>query len=203
MGWFRIFRRRYWDEERARELDDYIAHEIDDNLTRGMTPADARTAALRKLGNPTRIREEIYDMNSLTVIETLWQDVRYGARLLRRNPTFAIVAILTLALGTGANTAIFQLVDAVRLRTLPVQDPQQLVEVGIDHHGKGRTGRFTGRRPFMSEPLWRHLSDEQQAFSSLLAWGSISLELASGGESRPAEGIWVSGSFFSTLGVAA
>ncbi len=203
MGWSRIFRRRYWDEERARELDDYIAHEIDDNLTRGMTPADARTAALRKLGNPTRIREEIYDMNSLTVIETLWQDVRYGARLLRRNPTFAIVAILTLALGTGANTAIFQLVDAVRLRTLPVQDPQQLVEVGIDHHGKGRTGRFTGRRPFMSEPLWRHLSDEQQAFSSLLAWGSISLELASGGESRPAEGIWVSGSFFSTLGVAA
>ena len=63
-------------------------------------------------------------MNSLGFIETLWQDLRYGARLLRRNPTFAVVAILTLALGTGANTAIFQLVDAVRLRTLPVDHPE-------------------------------------------------------------------------------
>ena len=203
MGWLRIVRRRYWDDERARELEAHIAHEVDLNVARGMTGEAARTAAMRKLGNPTLIREEIYDMNSFAFLESLGQDLRYGGRLLRRNPTFAIVAIVTLALGTGANTAIFQLVDAVRLRALPVQHPEQLVEVGIDTHGKGRTGMFVSRRPFMTEPLWRVLLERQDAFSSMLAWGSIGLDLASGGESRPVEGIWVSGGFFSTLGVPA
>ena len=127
----RFFRRGRWDEERARELDSYLAEEIADNIARGMTLDDARRAAHRKLGNPTLIREEIYTMNSLGFLETLWQDLRYGARLLLRNRTFAVVAILTLALGTGANTAIFQLVDAIRLRTLPVEHPEQLVEVRI------------------------------------------------------------------------
>src|SRR4029079_4436706 len=126
MGLTRFFRRRYWDEERARELEIYIAQEIDDNVARGMTPERARAAAYRKRRNPTLIREDIYTMNSLGFLESIWQDFRYGARLLARNPTFAVVAILTLALGTGANTVIFQLVDAVRLRTLAVANPEDL-----------------------------------------------------------------------------
>src|SRR3954464_14002282 len=140
MGLTRYFRRRYWDEERARELNSYLAEEIADNLARGMPPGEARRAAYCKLGNATRIREEIYTMNSLGLLETLWQDLRYGVRLLRRNPTFAIVAILTLALGTGANTAIFQLVNAVRLRTLPVERPEELVDIRIMKTPHGRTG---------------------------------------------------------------
>src|SRR5262245_17085294 len=123
MGLRRFFRRARWDEERAHELEAYLAEESADNIARGMNPQAARAAAHRKLGNVTRIREEIYQMNSLGFIETIWQDLRYGARLLRRNPTFALVAILTLSLGTGANTAVFQLVDAVRLRSLPVDHP--------------------------------------------------------------------------------
>ena len=127
----RFFNRSRWDDERARELDAYLAIETDENIARGMTPRDARDAARRKLGNPTLIREEIYQMNTIGFLDSAWRDVRYGARLLRLNPAFALVAILSLALGVGANTAIFQLLDAVRLRTLPVNDPQQLMEIRI------------------------------------------------------------------------
>ena len=203
MSWFRYFRRRHWDDERARELESYLAIEIDDNLARGLAPDEARRAAYRTLGNPTLIREEIYRMNTLGFIETIWQDLRYGARLLRANPTFAVVAIATLALGTGANTAIFELVDAVRLRTLPVHEPQQLVEIGIDTHDKGRTGRFLSRRPRLTDPILQQIEEQQQVFSGIAAWGSVTFDLASGGESRPADGLYVNGTFFETLGVSA
>ena len=203
MGIRRFFRRGYWDDERARELDAYLAQEIDDNLARGMTPDQARMAAHRKLGNPTRIREEIYTMNSLGFLETLWQDLRYGARLLRRNPTFAGVAILTLALGTGANTAIFQLVDAVRLRALPVDHPEQLAEVRIVKAPNGRTGSFFGPWPMLSYPLYLKIREQQQVFTDFMAWGAMSVDLAQGGERRSAQALWVTGNFFSTLGVRA
>jgi predicted permease len=142
-------------------------------------------------------------MSITSWLETAWQDFRYGARLLRRNPTFTIVAILTLALGTGANAAIFQLVDAVRLRTLPVARPHELVEVRVDAGDGGRTGAFTGRRPNLTNPLWERIRDDQKVFSSVMAWSNTSFDLASGGEMRIAEGLMVSGSFFDTLGVQA
>jgi len=201
MSWKRFFLRGRWDEERARELEDYLAHEIDDNIGRGMVPADAARAAHRKLGNATRIREEIYEMNTLRLLDSLWRDLRYGLRLLRKNPTFAIVAILTLALGTGANAAIFQLVNAVGLRALPVERPHELISIGIDRHGNGRTGMGYGRRAIHTQTIWEALKAEQQAFSSLIAWGSGRWDLSGEGEARLAQGYYVSGSFFETLGV--
>ena len=203
MGWSRFLHRGHWDDERARELQDYLAHEIDDNIARGMTPDDAAHAAHRKLGNVTQIREDIYEMNTLRFIETIWQDLRYGFRLIVRNPTFAAVAILTLALGTGANAAIFQLVNAVRLRTLPVERPQELVSIALNTNDKGRVGRFMSRRPFYSEPLWQAIRSQQQAFSSVFAWGITSWNIATDGEYRPVQGLYVSGNFFQALGVAA
>src|SRR2546423_560978 len=122
------------------------AIETDENIARGMTPAAARDAARRKLGNATLVREEIYQMNTVTLVDSAWRDVKYGARLLRLNPAFAIVAILSLALGIGANTAIFQLLDAVRIRTLPVKNPDELMEIRIAEPVGGRTGQFSGRR---------------------------------------------------------
>jgi putative ABC transport system permease protein len=201
MNWWRFFYRSRWDDERAKELQDYLAHEIDDNIARGMSADGAARAAHRRLGNATRIREEIYEMNTLPFVDAAWQDLRYGMRLLLKNRTFALVAILTLALGTGANAAIFQLVNAVRLRTLPVEKPHELVSIGIDNHGKGRTGRGYGGRSIYTEPIYRALEREQQPFSSVIAWGSDSWDLSTAGELRPARGFYASGNFFDALGV--
>src|SRR5579872_2860561 len=131
MSWIRFFRRARWDAERARELEAHLEIETGENVARGMPPGEARYAARRKLGNTLLVREEIYHMNSIGFLETLGQDLRYGVRLLRLNPGFTLVAVASLALGIGANTAIFQLLDAVRLRTLPVKNPQELAEIKI------------------------------------------------------------------------
>ncbi|MBV9223347.1 MAG: ABC transporter permease [Acidobacteriaceae bacterium] len=202
MSWKRFFRRRYWDREREREIAAYIEFETADNIERGMSAEEARYAALRKLGNTTLIREEIYNMNSIGILEVLWQDLRYGARGLRLSPGFTTVAVLSLALGIGANTAIFQLLDAVRLRLLPVKDPQQLVEVSIinRHH---RTGSATGRRSSLTNPQWEQIRDRQQVFSRVAAWGDKTFNTAPGGEAQNVEGLLVSGDFFNTLGVPA
>jgi predicted permease len=194
----RFFHRRRWDRERETELRAHLEIETAENIARGMTPGEARDAARRKLGNPTKIREEIYRMNTISFLESLWHDLRHAARLLRINPGFAAVAVLSLALGIGANTAIFQLLDAVRLRSLPVLKPHELVEVKIN--GRGRMGNFRGRYAQFTNPLWEELRQRQQALD-LFAWGDTTVNLARTGEVRYAEGLWVSGSFFPVLGV--
>jgi predicted permease len=201
MSWKRFFHRASWDAERARELEVHLQIEIADNVARGMTPSEARVAAHRSLGNTTLVREEIYRMNSLRRLETLWQDLAYATRLLRRSPTFTIVAVCSLALGIGANTAIFQLLDTVRLRRLPVDRPADLVEVKIVNVTHGRTGNFTARHSTLTDPIWQRIRDEQRVLSNVFAWSTERVDLADSGESRPAEGLLVSGDFFSTLGV--
>jgi len=94
MSWTRFFHRRRWDEERARELEAYLEAETAENIARGMSAEEARYAARRKLGNTTLIREEIYRMNSLGWVETIWQDLRYAIRMLTRNRGFTAVAVV-------------------------------------------------------------------------------------------------------------
>jgi putative ABC transport system permease protein len=202
MGMLRFFRRGRWDDERARELDAHLAIEIEENLQRGMTPNDARDAARRKLGNTTLVREEIYRMNTIELVDSTWRDLKHAARLLWLNPGFAIVAILSLALGVGANTAIFQLLDAVRIRTLPVKNPEQLVEIRVDDPTRtGRTGQFSGRRPSLTNPQFERIRDQQQAFTGVAAWGTATFNMSTSGEARDAVGFWANGDFFNTLGV--
>jgi putative ABC transport system permease protein len=133
-------------------------------------------------------------------MQTLWQDLRYALRMLVKSPGFAAVAILTLALGIGANAAIFELIDAVRLRTLPVQDPTTLaiVHLNMNHWG---SGNFSGSYSQFTFPLWQQVQKRQEAFSSIAAWGGTQLNLAKGGEVDNAQAIWISGQFFQVLGV--
>jgi len=137
-------------------------------------------------------------------LHSLAQDLRYGIRLLRLNPGFTAIAVLSLALGTGANTAIFQLIDSLRLRTLPVTNPQELASVRIVDRSWG-SGRFHGRYADITNAQWEQIRDHQHVFSSMLAWAASDggFNLARGGEARYASGIWVSGDFFKTLEVPA
>jgi putative ABC transport system permease protein len=84
MSWLRFFRRDEWDEERAREMEAHLSHEIDEHVARGMSREEARFAAKRKLGNETKVREDIYEMNTVSWLDSLWQDLKYGARTLRK-----------------------------------------------------------------------------------------------------------------------
>jgi putative ABC transport system permease protein len=130
----------------------------------------------------------------------LLRDLRHAFRLLRLSPGFTIVAVLTLALGIGANTAIFQLVDSIRLRTIPVKNPQELGTVRIaDRHWA--SGNFSSQYSELTFPMWEQIRKRQEGFSEIAAWAGNRFNLATGGEVRNANGIRISGEFFHVLGV--
>jgi predicted permease len=219
MSWTRFFRRRYWDQERARELEAYLEIETDENIARGMSPEEARYAARRKLGNLTLIREEIYRMNSLAWLETLWQDFRYAFRQLQRSPGLAAVIVLSLTLGIGANTAVFTLTDAVMFKLLPVKSPQQLVLLGwVRSRGKAfdvttfgygipdPQGRGREVRASFAYPLIQQMRAQGDAFSGVfgfvpMGWSKESLSVVIGGQASAADGVMVTGDYFTGLGI--
>jgi len=196
-------------EELAQHLDDAYK----DGLANGLSPQEAERSALAPLRNGTvtaNLRSIMTSARpafppgraeSRNFLASIWQDLRFGGRLLRLSPVFAVIAILSLALGIGANTAIFQLLDAVRLRSLPVKDPQELVDIRIVDNPYGRTGDFVSSNPQLTNAIWEQLRDRQQAFSGVAAWSLERLNLRRGGEAQYADVLWVSGGFFETLGV--
>ena len=200
MPWTRFFRRSRRDDEAAREIASYIAIETDDNIARGLSPQAAHDAAVRKFGNTALVREEIYGMNTLQPVDAMWQDLRYAVRLLRRDKGFAAAAIISLALGIGANTAIFQLMDAVRLQALPVDDSQELVNVHFVR-GTSRAGSFTSRWPAFTSAQFEAIRLHHQPFDGLFAWSSEQVNTAAGGEAHYIEALWASGDLFTVLRV--
>jgi predicted permease len=178
MSWTRFFRRGYWDQERARELEAYLEAETDENIARGMPPVEARYAAHRKLGNTALIREEIYHMNSLGWLETLWQDLRYALRQLRRNPGFTVAAILTLAMGIGTTTALFTVVYSVLLKPLPFKDPARLLR--LYEHSDDKFPYNSNAAGVFAE--WKKQS---HSFSDLALLGGGQYNLSSAGGQLP------------------
>ena len=200
MSWTKFFRRNRRDDEAAREIASYIAIETDDNIERGMSPQAAHDAAVRKFGNAAQVREDIYWMNTLRPLDTVWQDLKFGARLLWRDKGFAGAAILSLALGIGANTAIFQLMDTVRLRTLPVEQPARLSQIAFAPEDS-RSGRFSSRWPDLTYTQFEEIVRRQRVFAKVAAWSSGVLNTAAGGEVKNIEGLWAGGDLFDVLGV--
>lgn len=187
------------DRELDEELRDHVERQTAAHLAGGMTPEQARAAALRAMAGIEQRKEEVRDTRGVAVIENLARDVRFAGRQLRKQPGFTVTAIVSLALGIGANVAIFQLLTALSLRPLPVQSPHELVEVRLT--GDGRDGRHTGRNRQVSQPQYVELAKRQAVFSSLAAVGDTRFNMSAGGEVRYVDGIWVSGNFFDTLGV--
>ena len=132
-------------------------------------------------------------------MEHLIRDLRHGLRLLARSPIFTAVAVLSLALGIGANAAIFHLIDALTLRSLAIVSPHQLVEVRPD--GPQAFGTYDGVNSKATYPLWEQIRANQRAFSATFAWGDAEFVVGRGAEARLAHGLWVSGDFFPVLGI--
>ena len=198
MGWYRRFinvmRPNRVAADIEREMAFHMAERADDLMAAGMTEGDARREARRRFGNPGVQKERTRDTDVLTWLESIGADVRYALRALRASPGFSLVTIVSLGIGIGANTAIFSLLNAVVLRTLPVSRPEELVQV-TRGDGPGAAGSV------FTNPLWEQLRDRQDVFSGVFAYGTHRFDLTVGGEVRQALGYSVSGDFFSTLGV--
>ena len=196
-------------EQVAKELQDEMQLHLElrrqQQLEAGVAAKDARAAAYRRFGNPTLIRERSYTAWGWSWLEGLLQDMLYGIRAMLRSPGITIVALLSLALGIGANTAIFSLMDAVMLRSLPVKNPQQLLLLG-DAHSSGITNDL-GRTDLYSYPFYRQLQKQNRVFSETAAILSMRSDVHGFVSGRTtAEPMHVrlaSGTYFRTLGVDA
>lgn len=202
------------EAEIVEELSQHLSDREQELLASGKASEEAKQIVLSELAGHELIQqlrrsEQGYSepptlggSSSGSLLPSIWYDLRYALRLLRLNPTFTAVAVVSLALGIGANTAIFQLLDAVRLRTLPVKNPQELALLKLETQGKGVTGQMRGIGVQNTFAQWEQIRDHNQAFSGLAAWSQTSFNLSEAGEARNANGLYVSGDYFNVLGVS-
>jgi predicted permease len=196
MRLFGLFDRGRREREFAEELESNLELHIEDNLRAGMSPAEARRQAQIKLGGVTWTQELHREQRGLPMLETLLQDLRFGLRMLRKNPGFSLIAILTLALGIGANTAIFSVVNATLLKPLPYADPDRLAMLWTVNPKQGIYEEGTSYPTFLD---WRAQS---QSFAEMAICGRGNPVLLTGlAEPERVLGEYVSANLFSLLGV--
>jgi predicted permease len=190
-----IFRKRNLDGELDIELRAHIDALTEENVRRGMSEQEARFAARREFGGIEQTKESYRDQRGLPFFETLMQDLRYASRMLVKNPGFTAVTILTLALGIGANTGLFSLVNSVLLGNLPVRNPQELVVI------KYTDARSQEAEEDFSYPMYQAIRDKNTVFANVLTRSGLDFNASYGGQSERAVGEMVSGNYFETLGV--
>lgn len=189
-----LFRRRHVEAELDEELLFHIQHLTDSNIAKGMGPKEAREQALKAMEGYEQKKEECRDSRGVNWLENLARDVRYGLRMLRRSPVFTAIAILSLALGIGANSAIFSLIDTLLLRPLPVSHPQELRNLYLKMPERPQA--------FLSYPMFQALEVHNQAFTSLATWSNHRFQMVSGDRVIHVDGELASGSYFSTLKIS-
>src|SRR6266511_2231458 len=174
-----LFRRSQVEEELDEEIRYHIERQIEENVAKGMTEEGARYAALRAMGGVEQRKEECRDTRRVRLIEALMQDVSYGLRTLRRSPGFTVVAVLTLALGIGANTAIFSVVNAVLLRSLPYRDPDRLVMLRYNYADEVKGFDYPAVYKVADFLEWR---EQTKAFEQIAAYQPYTADLTGKGE---------------------
>src|ERR1700693_4499910 len=183
-------RRKRMMEELDQDIREHIAIETQENIERGMSPEEARYAAMRKFGNVTRVKEETREVWSFVWVEQLLQDVRFALRILRKNPGFALTAVLILALGIAANVIVFGVLQALVLRELDVPHADQVMDLQPTDGG-----------PFLSYPEMRDVRDGNSVFSAVAAVEVQEFGLEANGVTRPVWGCEVSGQYCEVVGI--
>jgi len=191
-----LFDKRRKDRELQEELESHIQMHMEDNIRSGMTPAEARRQAMIKFGGIEATEEAYREQRGIPLLETLWQDLRFAMRVLRKNPGFTAVAVVTLALGIGANTAIFSVADRLLVRPLPVPRPERLALLGTHYGDEYSFDDF-------NYPLFRDYQRGNIVFSQLAVTGETTVGLGDGGATERQRALLVSGNYFQMLGVEA
>ncbi|HEV2422457.1 MAG TPA: ABC transporter permease [Candidatus Acidoferrales bacterium] len=193
-------------EELDEDIREHIAREIEENMERGMTPEEARSRAMRKFGSVTRVKEETRSVWSFVWVEELLRDMRFATRMLRKSPGFTAAAVLTLALGIGANTAIFSFIEAVILKSLPVHNPKELVLFGPADGAGNSDGFPDDDMNLFSYSMYRTMQQKCGVFSGVAAIASFSYVehglVGPGSAMEPVDVRLVSGTYFNVLGVS-
>ena len=202
--WNWLFHRHERENELDEEVQAHLRMAAQERIEHGESPEQARASALREFGNVVLVKETTREMWGLCWLATLSQDIRYGLRQLRRDRGFTIIAVVTLALGIGANVAIFSLIDQTVLRSLPVQHPEQLVVLNSTEGKGGHTAADYSLAASFSYPMYKDLRDKNHVFSGLLAcFPYVDVNVAWQGKPERAVSELVSGNFFQVLGARA